>query len=109
MRNLKSRLQRTYDLAMKSAAKVGERNEARFNKHVLESTLDIGDRVLVKNVRLRGKHKLVDKWLSLVYVVVKGAGDLPVYTLKPEEKEGPFRMLHRDLLLPCDLLQLPEE
>ncbi len=109
VRNLKSRLQRTYDLAMKSAAKVGERNKARFDKHVLESTLDIGDRVLVKNVRLRGKHKLADKWESLVYVVVKRAGDLPVYTVKPEEKEGPFRMLHRDLLLPCDLLQLPEE
>ncbi len=109
VRNLKSRLQRTYNLAMKSAAKFGERNKARFNKHVLESTLDIGDRVLVKNVRLRGKHKLADKWESLVHVVVRRASDLPVYTVKPEEKDGPFRMLHRYLLLPWELLELPEE
>lgn len=87
VRHLKSGLQRIYDLAMKSAAKVGERNKVRFDKHVLESTLDIGDRVLVKNVRLRGKHKLTDKWESLVYVVVKRAGDLPVYTVRPEDKE----------------------
>ncbi len=42
VRNLKYRLQRTYDLAMKSAAKVGEWNKTRFDKHVLESTLEIG-------------------------------------------------------------------
>lgn len=109
VRDLKSRLQGTYDLAMRNAAKVGERNKARFDKHVLESTLDIGDRVLVRNVRLRGKHKLADKWESLVYVVVNRAGDLPVYTVKPEGKDGPSRTLHRDLLLPCEMLQLPEE
>lgn len=107
--DLKSRLQGTYDLAMRNSAKVGERNKARFDKHVLESTLDIGDRVLVRNVRLRGKHKLADKWESLVYVVVSRAGDLPVYTVKPEGKDSPLRTLHRDLLLPCEFLQLPEE
>lgn len=107
--DLKCRLKKTYDLAMKSTAKVGERNKARFDKHVVESVLDIGDRVLVKNVHLRGKQKLANKWESLVYVVVKRAVDLPVYTVKPEGKEGPLRTLHRDLLLPCDLLQLPEE
>lgn len=37
------------------------------------------------------------------------AGDLPVYTVKPESKDGPSRTLHRDLLLPCELLELPEE
>lgn len=37
------------------------------------------------------------------------AGDLPVYTVKPEGKDGPSRTLHRDLLLPCELLELPEE
>lgn len=41
VRDLKSRLQRTYDLAMRNAVKVGERNKARFDKHVLESTLEI--------------------------------------------------------------------
>lgn len=64
----------------------------------------MGDRVLVINVRLRGKHKLADKWDSEVYIVVNHAGELPVYTVKPEGKEGPLRTLHRDLLLPCGFL-----
>ncbi len=58
----------------------------------------------MKNVRLKGKHKLADKWEPEVYVVTKKAGDLPVYTVKPERKDGPLRTLHRDLLLPCGFL-----
>lgn len=42
---------------------------------------------------------------SEVYVVIKKAGDLPVYTVQPEGKDGPLRTLHRDLLLPCGFLQ----
>ncbi len=36
--------------------------------------------------------------------MTKKAGDLPVYTVKPERKDGPLRTLHRDLLLPCGFL-----
>lgn len=54
MRDLKSRFQSTYDLAIKSAAKVGERNKSHFDNHVLESSLEIRHRVLVK------KKKKVD-------------------------------------------------
>ncbi len=69
---------------------------------VVESSLEVSDRVLLRNVHLRGKHKLADKWDSEVYVVVNRAGDLPVYNV--EGKEGPLRTLHRDLLLPCGFL-----
>ena len=71
---------------------------------VTESSLDVGDRVLVRSVRLRGKHKLADKWEETVHVVVSRKADLPVYTVKPENKDGPLRTLHRDLLLPCGFL-----
>ncbi|KAL1246828.1 hypothetical protein QQF64_034799 [Cirrhinus molitorella] len=71
-------------------------------------TRKVGDRVLVRNVRLRGKHKLADRWESEVYVVVNLAADLPVYTVCPERKDGPPCTLHRDLLLPCGFLPSPE-
>lgn len=48
----------------------------------------------------------MDKWDSDVYVVVKRAGDLPVYTVKPETRDGPSCTLHQDLLLPCGFLPL---
>lgn len=101
---LKSHLQESYQLATKNAAKVAERNKIRYDQHVTESILDVGDRVLVRNIRIRGKHKLADKWESIVYVVVSQKDNLPVYTVKPEHQNGPTRTLHRDLLLPCGFL-----
>ncbi len=81
LRNLKDRLRESYEIAKKNAAKLAERNKRRFNKRVVVSTLEEGDRVLVSNVRLRGKHKLADKWEQGIHVVVKRAGDLQVYTV----------------------------
>lgn len=76
-------------------AKVAGKNKLRFDKHVTELTQDVGDHVIVRNVRLKGKHELADKWESLVYVVDGRMGDLPVYTVMPEGK---------DVLLPSGLL-----
>lgn len=109
VKNLRSRLEESYKIAARSATKMAGKNKTRFDKRVTPSTLGIGDRVLVKNVRIRGKHKLADKWESTVHVVVKRAGDLPVYTVKPETGEGPWRTLHRDLLLPCGFLPTTPE
>ncbi|XP_035996669.1 pollen-specific leucine-rich repeat extensin-like protein 2 [Fundulus heteroclitus] len=80
------------------------RNKTFFDRHITTSELAVGDRVLVRNVRLRGKHKLADKWEPDIYVVVKRAGNLPVYTVKPENQDKPLRTLHRDLLLPCNYI-----
>ena len=60
--------------------------------------------MLVRNLRLRNKHKLADRWEPTIYVVTKQRADLPVYSVKPEKEEGPLRTLHRDLLLPCGFL-----
>ncbi|CAM4722294.1 unnamed protein product [Leuciscus chuanchicus] len=105
VKDLKDRLRESYEIAKKNSVKLAERNKGRFDKRVVVSTLEEGDRVLVRNVRLRGKHKLADRWEQGVQVVVKRAGDLPVYTVRPVGQSGPFRTLHRDLLLPCGFLQ----
>lgn len=104
VQTLKSRLQESYKMATANAAKTANRNKTRYDKRVTASDLDVGDRVLIRNVRLRGKHKISDKWEATVHVVVRRAGTLPVYTVKPENAEGPLRTLHRDLLLPCGYL-----
>ncbi len=104
VRNLKSRLEDSYKIAIKNAAKIAHKNKMRYDRRVTASDLEAGDRVLVRNVRIRGKHKISDKWESIVHVVVRRAGTLPVYTVKPENQDGPLRTLHRDLLLPCGYL-----
>ncbi|KAL4008013.1 hypothetical protein ACER0C_001865 [Sarotherodon galilaeus] len=108
VQKLKSRLKESYKLAMDKAAKIAHKNKMRFDRHVTASDLEAGDRVLVRNVRIRGKHKISDKWEHTVHVVVSRAGNLPVYTVKPENKDGPLRTLHRDLLLPCGYLPVEE-
>ncbi|KAJ8286180.1 hypothetical protein GJAV_G00035430 [Gymnothorax javanicus] len=55
VRDLKSHLEESYRIATRSAAKVAERNKIRFDKRVTPSTLDIGDRVLVRNVSIKWK------------------------------------------------------
>ncbi|KAK7879850.1 hypothetical protein WMY93_033485 [Mugilogobius chulae] len=102
---LKSRLQESFKIAAKNSIKSTDRNKARFDSRVIPSALVPGDRVLVRNVRLRGKQKLSDKWEQEVHVVVHRAGDLPVYKVRPESGNGPTRTLHRDLLLPCAFLK----
>lgn len=101
---LKSHLEESYRIATENSEKVMGRNKQRFDKNIKASELSVGDRVLVRNVRIRGKHKLADRWEPDVYLILKRAGTLPVYTVKPENKDRPIRTLHRDLLLPCGYL-----
>jgi len=54
--HLKARLEESYRLALENSAKLAERNKKQFDKRVREATLQVGDRVLVRNLRLRNKH-----------------------------------------------------
>ncbi|KAI5618057.1 hypothetical protein C0J50_22646 [Silurus asotus] len=85
VQSLKTHLQESYKLAQKNAAKTAERNKVRFDRKVTESSLEEGDRVLVRNVRLRGKHKLADRWDPVVHIVVSRADGEDSMT-KPQEK-----------------------
>ncbi|KAL6473545.1 hypothetical protein MHYP_G00171060 [Metynnis hypsauchen] len=104
VRNLRTHLMECYHLAMKNAQKVAGRNKRWFDKLVRESTLEEGDCVLVRNVRVWNKHKLADRWESAVYKVLRQLKDIPVYVVQPEGQDGPICTLHRDLLLPCGML-----
>lgn len=63
--NLRSLLEESY--RKDHASKTAERNKASFDQIVIASMLELGDRVLVRNVRIRGKHKLMDKWEENVF------------------------------------------
>lgn len=109
VQNLKSRLQESYQVASRNAAMNAERNKTHFDQKVTSSVLEPGNCVLVRNVHIGGKCKLMDKWENGIHVVVKKFGDLPVYTVTPEYNDGSLRMLHIDLLLPCGFLCVQSE
>ena len=62
----------------------------------------------MRNKGLKGKNKLADRWEQEVHIVVKVNEGLPVYTIKKENGQGRERVLHRNMLLPCDCLPLKD-
>lgn len=103
--DLKKKLKYAYKLATESAEKRQLLNKRRWDSKVTAAAIDVGDRVLVRNVNIRKKHKIADRWESTVYVVTKQPNtDIPVYVVTPEDGDGRERVLHRDLLLPCGFL-----
>ncbi len=107
---LKRDLKRAYELAEETATKVHMRNKKAYDKVIRHQTLTEGDRVLVENLGIRGKHKLQSRWNQLPHVVVNKYPDLPVYTIRPEGGMGRTRVLHRDHLLPIgQAVRIPEE
>ena len=77
------------------------RGICKYDLRDRESHIQPGDRVLVRNVWVRGKRKIADIWEKDVYLVVDQPNkDIPVYIVKREHGRGNRRMLHKNLLLP---------
>ncbi len=75
---IKSALQRAYQLATETARKSQQRNKRLYDKQVKHQTLEVEDRVLIKNLAMTGKHKLADKWNYVPYLVIEKLKNLPV-------------------------------
>lgn len=97
-------LQSAYQMASAAANKSHLKNKAYYDQRVRDLPLAEGDRILIRNVGLPGRHKLQDRWKSTPYVVVKKLPNLPVYQVKPEQGSGGVKTLHRDHLLPIGYL-----
>ncbi len=99
---LKRKLRYAYQLAIQNAEKRHLMNKARWDKKVTAAAVDVGNRVLVKNVNIRRKH---NRWESTACVVTKQLNsEITVNVIWPENGDGPERILHRDILLPCRFL-----
>jgi transposase InsO family protein len=98
------RMREAYQVASENIKKVKESSEERWRKRITASTLKPNDKVLVKNVREKGgPGKLRAHWEQEVYVVVDSKPGGVVYEVK--SSSGEKRVLHRNMLLPCELLE----
>ena len=106
----KSAMQEAYSLAAKNANKSTALGRAQHDKKATFTKLLPGDRILVRNVtECGGPGKLRSFWEKTVYRVTKQHGDSPVYEVAPESGNGRTRVLHRNMLLPCDFLPATEQ
>lgn len=101
-------MEEAYKIARECAQKSADRSKKNFDNKVRSTTLQPGDRVLVKNLTPRGgPGKLRNFWEDNIHSVVRQMGsELPIYEVKPERGKGRSRVLHRNLLMPCDHLPL---
>ena len=105
VRKLRGRMQYTYKVAAHEIDKNAAQNKARYDLKVRESKLELGDRVLVRKVGFQGKHKLADKWEKEPYLVTRiPNNDIPVFKVLREDGAGSARTLHRNFLLPFNVI-----
>ncbi|KAL6463768.1 hypothetical protein MHYP_G00281590 [Metynnis hypsauchen] len=107
---LRSDLREAYNLAAEAAGRSHERNKKAYDRLVKEQVLEKGDRVLLRNFHVMGKHKLRNKWRTMPYLVTGKMDNLPVYQVKPESGGGEVKTIHRNHLLPIgSLVRMPED
>ena len=98
---LKRRLSYAYKVASKEAEKNSARHKVNYDLKVREATVDVGDRVLIRKVGLKGKNKLADKWDRHTYIVIGRPDEsVPVYRVQRESGDSSVKTLHRNMLLP---------
>jgi hypothetical protein len=99
--SLRERLRFAYGLAQSKVTKAQAQQKSNFDLRARNNRLFVGDRVLVRNVGLKGKNKLADRWKEDVYIVQAQTDEqIPVYQVKLEHGKGKLKTLHRNLLLP---------
>ncbi|XP_032363178.1 uncharacterized protein LOC116675624 [Etheostoma spectabile] len=103
-------MKEAYDIASKTIKKTTARGKTYYDQKRQSAMLSPGDRVLVRNMSERGgPGKLRSYWEKQIHIVVSQKGrDSPVYEVKAENGTGNSRILHRNMLMPCDALPQQE-
>ena len=103
--NLCIQLKKAYELAKANSRSSQVEQKRLYDRRIRGAFLEIGDRVLVRNVGFKGTKKIADKWSEQVYAVVSQPNpDIPVYEVKPEIGRSQVKVLHRNILLPIPCL-----
>ena len=107
----KTQMEEAYLIAERQAAKSTERGKKYHDQKAHSTVLQPGDRVLIRNVgRHLGPGKLRSYWEDNVYIVVGRKGEhSPVYEVKQETGNMKHRVVHRNLLLPCNSMRTDVE
>ena len=79
VRKLQKRHHFAYKTATEMTKKAAARDKVAYDLKARNSVLSSGDLVFVKNVSIRGKHKIADLWEHTQYVVISQPNpDVPV-------------------------------
>lgn len=96
------RLSRAFRMADENTQKSGTRAKERYDATARATPLLPGERVLVHTTRRHDHGKLAPHWEDQIQVVVgQPDPEIPTYQIRPEGKDGPIRIVHRNRLRVC--------
>ena len=94
---LTKKMKETQDLVKKVSDQARTRIKEGYDKKVRSASIHIGDKVLVKILKVVGKHKIEDKYEDTIYTVTdQTIQDIPVFDVKSDE--GVIKRLQRNRL-----------
>ena len=95
-----------YEIARKNIDKSANYNKTHYDKRAKAVALQVGDQVLVQNMReKKGKRKMRSYYEENIFKVIEVRQDVPVYKIQNIKKAKDVRVVHRNKLLKVD--QLP--
>ena len=100
-----------YKIAKECSARMKKTSEEQWRKRLIANELLPGDKILVRNKeKAIGPTKIRAIWEQTIYQVVKKHGNGVTYDVKPMVGNAKQRTLHRNMLLPCEIMEdLPVE
>lgn len=94
-----TRLRHALENANQHLEAAAERRKRNYDQHVRDDPLQQGQLVHLKNMGIRGRHKIQDIWSPIVYKVLRApAAGGSVYTIAPLEEPRQVKHVHRSLL-----------
>jgi transposase InsO family protein len=108
--HLRNSLKHAYELATRNSGVAQQRQKSHHDIRARAAILEVGDRVLVKILAVKGKNKIADRWENDPYLVQEQPNsEIPVYIVKKEDGSGTCKTLHRKHLLPIGSLPVRNE
>ena len=105
VREWKKSMKEAFQLASRHAEKTAAYNKKKYDARIKQVDLDVGDRVLLKNLEKGGTGKLRSFWEQKIYVVAEKDESLPVYKVK-QVGGSKTKTVHRNLLMRVNDLPL---
>ena len=94
-----ARLQMAFEGARDRLKAAAERRKKNHDQHVRDVPLEEGQLVWLRDLGVRGRHKIQDQWASVKYCVMRAPREGgSVYTIAPRDDPTRARQVHRSLL-----------
>jgi transposase InsO family protein len=102
IQDLQETMAKAHEIVIQHVEKAQEKQKKFYDKKAKAVALSIGDKVLVRVLAFKGKHKIQDRYESDVYEIIDHPRlDIPVFRIRSVQS-GNEKTLHRNHLLLFD-------